>query len=807
MYFCECVTRTAGRSCPITREANAVERFVRPCFSTNSTALSPTDNSSRRKLDVCSRRGAKLADDGEAGLLGYPGKYDEEKTVFRGTIRKREIQHVRFIPVRSFSTLVANVSPKHLRSPTYVQKFQKGNCFECATFLVSLLLGQRYNAFVVSGYASREQTLRDLTRTTCPYLPQPEVRETTTVEAEEICKYELKLPLAYQSEHLLKLEQEEEQKIQTKLRLQEEKQRRYIEDLERPPRDKYHGHRIHAWVAILPELGGLRDQEIPYPLFIEPTTGVSYDATSSNTAKFYLGIESIWNDKNYWVNVQPSKSCADIKWDLTKVEQWEHLLPGEPWTMRGTGEEIDLDSMIPQEKHLDMPISYVNKIRISTQNFEKRYPNGSKTIHYKKAKVQLYAPYIQTDGLIQKITLYDDYVYATPVEVYEYYQNRSDNLVESRKNLTDDAVVDYYLRGRPDYCKEHRYFSNDSNAVDSERILDFYSTGRLDGLTRIEMHPDYLTQQFTDRDDFLYYRNVQFSRGKSSTALDDIHYRQVSKIVEKFNRDERINANQNIAIREFAIDENEIRLTYHYKPGLFSRATRLFIKPPLAERGERLVLNPAMTQGYNPLDEPVKGLEVFYELETQLKEEDCSISHVRNAETEVSSFLTTRNNEYLTPTLLISAYDKHRELSATDILTIEWKREQSLKDLIEDKDHLKPYLARIGNPPEVSVLQAYSIKYDCLNDYKQLLVNRANKILHKFEEYMQRLEKLQTSLVQNEDLSHEEEAEILEKMDEVNFILQTLETRLDRHRDLVPVRYKMLMDYLQQTPHLTVLRS
>lgn len=66
--------------------------------------------------------------------------------------------------------------------------------------------------------------------------------------------------------------------------------------------------------------------------------------------------------------MQPSKSCVYIKWDLTKVELWEHLLPGEPWAMRGMGEEIDLDSVASQEKHLDMPSSYVNEIIISEQS-------------------------------------------------------------------------------------------------------------------------------------------------------------------------------------------------------------------------------------------------------------------------------------------------------------------------------------------------------------------------------------------------------------------------------------------------------
>lgn len=71
------------------------------------------------------------------------------------------------------------------------------------------------------------------------------------------------------------------------------------------------------------------------------------------------------------------------------------------------------------------------------------------------------------------------------------------------------------------------------------------------------------------------------------------------KIIEKFKRNEAITASRDIAIREFAIGENEIRLMYHYHPGQFSRATRMYVKPPLAERGERLVLKPGMTKGYN----------------------------------------------------------------------------------------------------------------------------------------------------------------------------------------------------------------
>ncbi|XP_076235310.1 dynein regulatory complex subunit 7-like [Calliopsis andreniformis] len=696
--------------------------------------------------------------------------------------------------------------PKHIRSPTWVQKFQKGNSFECATFLASLLLGQGYNAFVVSGYARREQTLCDLTRIPCPYLRKPKPPPPPPAEP-EITKYKLKPPTEYTSQFLEELEREQERKVQEKLRRQEEEERRLIEELEQLPTDKYWGHRIHAWVAILPELRGLRDQEFSGPLFIEPSTGVSYKPTDDNADQLYLGVESIWNDLNYWVNMQPSsQSCANIKWDLTKVELWEHLLPGEPWVMRG--EEIDEDSAIMQEEHLDMPASYVNEIHIDEKEFERRYPNGMKTKSYKKAIVELYAPYLHTDGLIRRIIIYNDYDYKAPIELYEYYANRSDCLVEHRKKFKDDSVIDYYQRGRPDRCKEHRYFSYDISTIETERILDFYHIARYDGLSRIELHPSFLTQHFVDREDFLYYRHVEFSRERSAIMPHDVHFRYIWKITEKFNRNEAIKANRDIAIREFAIGENEIRLTYHYKPGLYTRATRTYIKPPLAERGDRLALNPTMTKGYNPLGEPDKGLELLNELDRQLKEEDESTSRVREAEEEVTTFLKTKDEECLTPKLLISIYDTLRESeSRIELLKIERTREQSQRDITEIVDYLKPHLARIGNPSEVSKSYAYVLRHECIEDYKQLLIQRANKILHKFDELSQELAKKQTQLTQTEDLSREEEDKILEEMNEINFHLQTLETRLNRHRDLVPIRFNALVDNLNQHPQLLAIRD
>ena len=57
-----------------------------------------------------------------------------------------------------------------LASPHTIIRHQRGNSFDYATLLCSLLLGAGYDAYVVSGYASREICNMDQSRETCPLL-------------------------------------------------------------------------------------------------------------------------------------------------------------------------------------------------------------------------------------------------------------------------------------------------------------------------------------------------------------------------------------------------------------------------------------------------------------------------------------------------------------------------------------------------------------------------------------------------------------------------------------------------------------
>ena len=116
---------------------------------------------------------------------------------------------------------------------------------------------------------------------------------------------------------------EQEARAKKKLADAAEKKRleheRYLAELEKPSVDPLYGLRVHCWVLVL---SGKR--EVPETFFIEALTGCAESTKNEN----YLGIESVWNHKNYWVNMQ---SCFDgtagLQYDLGDCANWEYMLP------------------------------------------------------------------------------------------------------------------------------------------------------------------------------------------------------------------------------------------------------------------------------------------------------------------------------------------------------------------------------------------------------------------------------------------------------------------------------------------------
>ncbi|XP_002741356.1 dynein regulatory complex subunit 7-like [Saccoglossus kowalevskii] len=700
--------------------------------------------------------------------------------------------------------------PKTLFSPATVLAKQKGHCLEMSTLLCSLLLGAGYDAYVVSGYATKEMCLCDETREICP-LMQKKKEVKKEEETKESKKYTVKPAKDLRSKFIMKQEQrkiEEQEKEREKIRKEEEEKQA---ELEKPPPDDLFGLRIHSWVLVL---SGKR--EVPENFFIEPLSGGSFPTDDDN----FLGIESLWNNTNYWVCMQDcSNGCKDLIFDLGDCSKWEYMFPHieKPQLQIPEVEEDaldfddDEDEEKEEEKHLDLPPSWVKTLCLTLREFQTRCPSGKKTLLYKRAKLEKFAEYLNKNGLVTKLSVYEDKELQQLVRIKEWYSNRLDKLQLRVHNHRKGIVTEYYASGRSRHLKEHIYKAV-TPGPESERTMIFYHHARVDGLKKRDETATEMTEYFVDRDDFLYYRHVVF--GKRPRKLEpagsnpNSNPRPILKIVDRFHRNKAKPANDDVAELIFMMSEDRIQLMFHHEDTKISASTREFLKPPNAnDKGSVLTMSPDMTSTFqvDPNSKQPKDLIIYQMLVNLLEREEATVNMVRDSEEEVREILSDRDHEESVSELSISVYDTERNEKAKqhrkelERLQMEEKMRREEMEL----DYLAPFLAQIGDPEKIVKAQAFTLKEDCLADLKHRLIDKANLIQARFEKETTELQKKQQWYQQHQvSMNKEDEEEYLNYCSEAMFRIHILELRLNRHKETAPHKYMALEQKLRTDSRL-----
>lgn len=121
-------------------------------------------------------------------------------------------------------------------------------------------------------------------------------------------KYKLRDSINLQSEFLLELEEKKKKQAEAESQTVLEEKRRELKALEQLDDDEYHGWRVHSWIAIITNAAWAvkksvtdpadTDHSEPRAFFVEPSTGFHFETGDPN----YLGIESVWNQYNYYVS-------------------------------------------------------------------------------------------------------------------------------------------------------------------------------------------------------------------------------------------------------------------------------------------------------------------------------------------------------------------------------------------------------------------------------------------------------------------------------------------------------------------------
>lgn len=231
--------------------------------------------------------------------------------------------YLKFVPLDDPTRL-----PDLVASTSTMLQVRSGDCLDLAILLVSLLRGAGYNAYCVAGYAPQWVTEQDQSEVTCPLLPDQVELARKKKEAEEKAKEDEKRHNKYiilgRPEHKSRYRAARVQEADDLARAAVEAEEARVRKLKEKAADPLHGQRAHAWVLVS---RGRRD--VTEEFFIEPTTGTIYPVSQSP----YFAVDAVWNELNYWVNVQSHMSkqipINEMAWDLSVGAAWEYVLIDE----------------------------------------------------------------------------------------------------------------------------------------------------------------------------------------------------------------------------------------------------------------------------------------------------------------------------------------------------------------------------------------------------------------------------------------------------------------------------------------------
>eukprot|EP01006_Ploeotia_vitrea_P026913 TRINITY_DN59825_c0_g1_i1.p1 TRINITY_DN59825_c0_g1~~TRINITY_DN59825_c0_g1_i1.p1 ORF type:complete len:865 (-),score=87.34 TRINITY_DN59825_c0_g1_i1:1139-3733(-) len=742
--------------------------------------------------------------------------------------------------------------PTTVVSPTTTLRWQAGDCLDLSVCLLSILLGDGYDAYCVVGYATKEVTTNDQSRVKCPeVLPDETIDKTlkaasstdkdkkqgkkpggkgATVSA--ATKYTLRKRPDLQSKFQQKLEEKKLREAEEAMHQNEDETPDNGDDAEE---DELYGQRVHCWILVQ---YGKRD--IQNNFFIEPSTGDAVPLQSSS----YIGIESVFNNSNYWVNMQDGKKISEMSFDLRDLNKWEYIFLTDVEVddedaeaqERKHHEDLTSDQGDAGDQILDLPASWVQNLTLSRQQYENRFPGLTKTLKYKDAKVELFSAYSEPDLKVKRITYIDDLQ-----EVYErhtFFSFRTDKLRRrSEYNATNknNAI-------RHEWFDEGRRRDQTILEALKEHILEegkyqemrFYWKARLDGLAkRTELfhsedqaNPKKVLEYFQGREDRLVARSASYDPPSVGVTISvpsgptrnmDDNKPNPKKMTETFERNPAVPADEDVYKRTFynpSTPEGQIRIIYHYADGKITRPSRIYSKG-----------QPVTVESVDAFAKPLKPAVLSEEMRMLfIKEKEC-LTLIRDSEKEAKEILAQRQKEEQNVESVTTVYDTLRNKPKEDEQAEMRRKLEEQQRSVKKKDYLAPYIEQFVrshtrpqlyargslnlNEIKLTKDEAQKVKEACLKDLKDRLIQRAHIMQTRLDEEKAALARRQSNFQKNQEQldSAKEHEDYLQFCEEAMWRIHILEKRLERHQEQSLHRYAELDQKLRQEPKLAALHS
>lgn len=739
------------------------------------------------------------------------------------------------------------VLPSRVVSPSTVLTWQVGNCVEMSILLASALIGTGYNAYVVIGYAAREVCENDQSKNPWPGKlaeercsdDEAEVRAPPTTEYTQHLRQRPQLQSDF-----------DKQKAAREKKQREDDMRIEVDDAQfqqgNGEEDEDDIQYVHAWVVICPGKRG----NFTHPIFIEPSTGVVVPVKEADA--MYLGIESVFNHHNYFVNLNPGSQVSQLSYDLRDLMHWEHIFlrdadaEDDDADEKGGGrvltDEATADSGEGGDMTLDLPSSWVSPLTLSRQQYENRYPGRMKEVKYANATVRYYAEYSEPDLKVLTVLVPDER--SVHMQIHTFFKHRQDKLrrrsIFPQEHSTNPRKVhDWFAPGRKKETKVEglRELIFEPGV---QRTMKFYWRAREDGLARRKesFFSDNAVRKiqeyyFGRDDDHLNYRSATFDQPREAHGAGSLQYAmsvnvgakdharsEPIKMTEKFDRNPAIPADEDVQKRSFIkpqSSDGEVWVFYHYRGDCITRPYRLF--PKNAEKEKDSVVASADSKPKvvtMPYSEPPKENILSDQLRMLLDKENESLTEIRAKSDECKDILNTLESEQKNVLRVLSTYDtlrnrpKETEAELAQMLAEESRRAESRKD------YLAPYIAKLeiakqckGDYSNVRLTadQAKQVRDEALRELKERLIQRGHIMQARMDREKEELNRRQMSYQKNLDAADgsKESEEFAQFCKDATWRMKILDERLSRHIEQASEKYAQLAQRLAEDKRLAAL--
>lgn len=720
-----------------------------------------------------------------------------------------------------------NCPPEYLFSPTQTLDSHTGDCFDISTLLCSFLLGSGYDAYIVCGYAPRFITLRDQSNTHCPMITkdsadqkQQQLDDLASAMGEaSISSSTQYVPLdnTVKSSKFI-ADQAEIKRLAAldnfKLWVQDAELNEQKVMEEQRHSDEKGPKRMHAWVLVC---AGRKD--VKENIFLEPSTGRAYSWGSSP----YIGIESVWNDQNYWVNNQPQKKIPEMNFDWKDELGWEQLFLAPGNNTAGSTEDQDRDDndgdlmndggsgQAGEEKkeeletrYFDAPVTWVSPLTISRSRYLLKYPPmGKRSVQYYCAKADFFAKNVNSQSMVMRIILYLDRACTTVKEVHEWFESRCDKMYKRVRYVLDNRrIVEFYSPGSYGEMKKSTEYPGRSLE------MDFHVDGRLDRLARrVEIIGERITEHFQGRTDLMSYRSIELTTDSKlagsrqfilpgGTLASELF---IVKMTQQFDKNVGVSNGTDIAKRVFYVPEGKAVFFYHFAKSQITGQVKTYLhtRGPLIPVISDFVLNQEIGLDDDP-DTLQEAATIERECFSLIKGSFQQNERMQELRKQAERAVQVEKNVF---EKAMDAVDKNSNFNTTSSI------DSSVRGESQGTDYLTPFFRNVSDPMRVTKEEALEIRQSALDAMKARLVERANIIQTRLHDENAKLGRKQEQFQRSQregDLSTEEYEKYCT---EAMFRIQILEQRLSAHEESAMRKFAELDAKLSADPRLRVLKT